>query len=70
MICEVLGIKPTRRADLRIAHIKVGNQFGDAICSKDFIEAKQANLKPNLRVRDGRFLAFLEVENLRPNNDI
>lgn len=63
MLCEVLGVKPTR-TDLRIAHIKVGNLFGDVPCNKDFIEAKQANLKPNLRVRNGRFEAFLEVENL------
>lgn len=63
MICEVLGIKQTR-TELRIAHVKVGQLFGDVPCDKHFIEAKQANLKPNLRVRNGRFEAFLQVENL------
>lgn len=65
MKCEVLAVRETKNG-FRIAHIKVGQLYGDVPCDRQFAQAKEANLKPNLRVRNGRFEAFLLVENLEP----
>lgn len=65
MKCEVLGIRETK-GGMRIAHIKVGQMFGDAPVDRQFVQEPQAFLKPHLRIRNGRFEAVLRVENLEP----
>lgn len=62
MKCEVLSVRETPRG-FRIAHVKVGQMYGDVPCDRQFSERPQAELKPHLRVRNGRFEAVLRVQN-------
>jgi len=63
MKCEVLAVRETKNG-FRIAHIKVGQLYGDVPCDRQFTYDQIAELKPHLRIRNGRFEAALRIENI------
>ena len=62
MNCEVLSVKQINK-NLRVAHVKAGDMFGDVPCDYSFVEQKPAKLKPVLRVHAGRIGSKLFVVN-------
>lgn len=61
MKCQVLGMKKTS-GGLPVAHIRVGDLFGDVLATKDVIGPGEYELKVTLREKEGRLVPLARVE--------
>lgn len=58
MLCQVLAIR--KQGNLNIAHVQMGDKYGDCLASPG-VEVGKADMRPELRIKAGRFEAIVKV---------
>jgi hypothetical protein len=66
MKCEILAVR--MQGNLKIAHVQAGEKFGDCLAG-DGAKAGPGVLKPELRIRAGRFEAIVKVQNRKQGDE-